>query len=85
VIDAMHSLLLGSGKHLLATMTKYGIFAGLDFELMQQYMDTVACPREVGAVPRRIASKMAFLKADQVTKCVLKLICNKHHAITLFM
>jgi hypothetical protein len=66
VIDPMHSLLLGSGKHLLFTMKKQGLIGKADYRRMQTYIDEVKCPREVGAVPRKIESNMAHLKADQV-------------------
>jgi hypothetical protein len=66
VIDAMHSLLLGSGKHLLMTMRNNGLLAKSDYVRMQKLIDQVRCPREVGAVPRKIESNMAHLKADQV-------------------
>jgi hypothetical protein len=69
VIDAMHSLLLGSGKHLLHTMSLHGMFLTSDFHWMQQMINSVHCPREVGSVPYKIASHMAHLKADQVTRC----------------
>jgi predicted Fe-S protein YdhL (DUF1289 family) len=66
VIDAMHSLLLGSAKHLLVTMNRQGIMGKTDYMRMQTLIDQVQCPREVGAVPRKIEAKMAHLKADQV-------------------
>ncbi len=79
VIDAMHSLLLGSCKHLLMTMTDHGMFCTADFARMQKLTDQVRCPREVGAVPRKIESHMAFLKADQVLNMLITYVALKLH------
>jgi hypothetical protein len=72
VIDAMHSLLLGSGKHLLMTMKRQGLFGKPDYIRMQNFVDQIKCPREVGAVPGRLES-MSHLKADQVLFDLIRL------------
>ena len=82
VIDPMHALLLGLAKHLMQTLTDVGVLKPSVFTAMQEKMDRVRTPSELGRIPRKIDSKFSKLKADQV---VIGCDCCWHHTKQLFL
>jgi len=61
VIDPIHNLFLGTAKH----MEGNGILTNIHFQNIQQKIETMNVPLDVGGIPYKIESGMASLTADQ--------------------
>ena len=79
VIDPMHNLLLGTGKYLMAMWKDSGIFKKAEFEYIQQEIDEMKVPANVGRIPHKIASNFSCFTADQWKNwiCVYSTLCLK--------
>lgn len=65
-IDPMHNLFLGSGKHILKNVwIKLGLITESQFELIQNRIDRIVCPPNIGRIPNKVKSGFASFTADQ--------------------
>ena len=79
VIDPMHNLLLGTGKYLMTMWKDSGILTKAQFECIQQEIDGMKVPANVGRIPYKIASNFSGFTADQWKNwiCVYSTLCLK--------
>jgi len=77
VVDPMHNMLLGTGKHMMSIWKEEGILKDKDFELIQQNVDSMNVPVNIGRIPFKIESNFASFTADQWKNwiCVYSLYC----------
>lgn len=65
VIDPMHNLFLGTGKHMINLWIQSNILASSNFLEIQNFVDTMTVPSDIGRIPHKIQSGFAAFKADQ--------------------
>lgn len=65
VIDPMHNILLGTSKHVFAVWKYLGILSKKDFETLQNRIDNVKVPQDLGRIPSNITSGFSGFTADQ--------------------
>ena len=65
VVDPMHCLYLGTAKRFLTIWFKKKVLSKDQLVLIQQKVDAMCCPQDIGRIPYKIASNFAGLKADQ--------------------
>lgn len=65
IVDPMHSLFLGSGKHMLQIWLKQGLLTPSHFEQIQECVDSFFVPSDVGRIPRKIETGFSGYTADQ--------------------
>lgn len=65
VIDPMHNLMLGSGKHMLTIWQKMSLIQPNHYEEIQSVVDSISVPSDVGRIPIKIGSGFSGFKADQ--------------------
>lgn len=72
VIDPMHNLFLGTGKHQLKVWKDHTHdLLPVHFERIQKLIDSIQVPSDVGRIPHKIASGFASLNADQLKNWIL--------------
>ena len=64
-IDPMHNLFLGTGKHMLSVWMKQDLISKSHFETIQNFIDSINVPSDVGRIPSKISSGFSGFKADQ--------------------
>ena len=70
VIDPMHNLLLGTGKHILTVWKALGIIDKHHLSSIQDIVDGFVTP-EIGRIPSTIASGFTSFTAEQWKNCIL--------------
>lgn len=77
VVDPMHNILLGTGKHMMSIWKDQGILSAQHFDLIQEKVDKMQVPTKIGRIPYKIASNMSSFTADQLKNwiCVYSLYC----------
>ena len=65
VIDPMHNLFLGSGKHMMAIWKRQELVNPSKYETIQEFVDSMSVPSDVGRIPQKIESGFSGFKADQ--------------------
>ena len=65
IIDPMHNVFLGSGKHMLEIWLKHGIITTTHFSLIQSKVDRICTPIDIGRIPYKIMSAFSGFTADQ--------------------
>lgn len=65
IVDPMHNLFLGSGKRMLEIWLKHEILTNIHFSLIQNKVDHMITPIDVGYIPYKIASAFSGFTADQ--------------------
>lgn len=66
IVDPMHNLFLGSGKHILKDVwIDRCIIPESKFDLIQSRIDKIVAPPDVGRVPNKIRSGFSGFTADQ--------------------
>ena len=65
VIDPMHNLLLGTAKHMVSIWKEEGLLTKDQFEKMQETIDNLLVPANLGRIPHKIHSQASSLTADQ--------------------
>ena len=64
--SAMHTLFLGSGKHMLkSAWLTVGFISGSPFDLIQERVNSVVVLAGIGRIPHKIKSGFASFTADQ--------------------
>lgn len=71
IIDPMHNLFLGTGKQLIRVWQEKGVLLENQFSKIQQLVDRVEVPSDLGRIPRKIASKFSGFTADQMKNLIL--------------
>ena len=64
-IDTMHNLFLGTAKHIMTLWKDQGIITKDHFKKMQERIEQINVPLDIGRIPYKIESSMASLTADQ--------------------
>lgn len=64
-IDPMHNLFLGTGKHMISIWLEHGLLTTKEFKIIQESVDRMVVPSDVGRIPLKIASGFSGFKADQ--------------------
>lgn len=65
VIDIMHNLFLGTSKHMLNVWKELNILNTKHFQLIQEKIEHLNIPQDIGRIPYKIESGMASMTADQ--------------------
>ena len=65
VVDPMHNLLLGTGKNLMTIWKEEGVINKAEFECIQDEVNKVEVPANIGRIPYKIASNFSGFTADQ--------------------
>ena len=65
IIDPMHNLFWGTGKHMLHLWVNSGILSNSDFSIIQETVDCMIVPTVVGRTPRKILTSFSSFTADQ--------------------
>ena len=61
----MHNLLLGTGKHALSVWIKLEIIQPHQYDQLQEMVDAISFPSDIGRIPYKIASGFSGFTADQ--------------------
>lgn len=64
-LDPMHNLFLGTAKHMMKLWIEEGIITEKDLSSLQQTVDNIHVPSDVGRIPRKIETKFSGFTADQ--------------------
>lgn len=54
IIDPMHNLFLGTGKHMLNIWLEHKLFSPPQFQEIQECVDSFTVPPDIGRIPRKI-------------------------------
>jgi len=65
VIDTMHNLLLGSAKHVTRVWCESGILCTSNLQKIQDTVNSLTAPIDIGRIPSKIASSYSGFTADQ--------------------
>jgi len=65
-IDIMHNLFLGTGKRMLSIWEEQQLLEKKDFVSIQEFVDTICVPSDIGRIPLKIASGFSGFTADQL-------------------
>ena len=65
VIDPMHNLFLGTAKHMMETWLSKSVLSTSDLEKIQEKVDAVNVPTNIGRLPGKIAKSFSGFTADQ--------------------
>lgn len=66
IIDPMHNLFLGTGKHMIDVWIRNSYFVNADFQTIQTFVDKVVLLSDIGRIPYKIQSGFSSFKADQL-------------------
>ena len=89
VIDPMHNLYLGTAKHMMKDVwlnEEAPLINSADFEKMQEMVDSMVTPQDIGRIPGKIANCFGSFTADQwqswtvvYSLCALQGILPENH------
>lgn len=65
IVDPMHNLLLGTGKHMLHLWVTHKVIFTAQFDSLQYCVDAMVIPSDIGRIPYKIASGFSGFTADQ--------------------
>ena len=65
-IDPMHNLFLGTGKRMLSIWEEQQLLDKRHFVNIQEFVDTMCVPSDIGRIPLKIASGFSGFTADQL-------------------
>ena len=72
IVDPMHNLFLGTGKYILKNIwLGLNIIEVSQFEKIQERMDRMNAPTDIGRIPYKIASGFSSFTADQFKNWIL--------------
>lgn len=71
VIDPMHNLLLGTGRHMIAVWKELKLINDSDLDGMQEKVNSFVTPDDVGRIPSKIASSFSGFTAEQWRNWIL--------------
>ena len=64
-IDSMHNVFLGTAKHVMVLWKDKNILTKEHFLTIQERIENISVPMDIGRIPYKIESAMAGLTADQ--------------------
>ena len=64
-IDSMHNVFLGTAKHVMVLWKDKNILTKEHFLMIQERIENISVPMDIGRIPYKIESAMAGLTADQ--------------------
>ena len=66
IVDPMHNLFLGSAKYLKKSiLVNHKIITESDFSIIQDLVDSIVVPSDIGRIPYKISSGYSSFTADQ--------------------
>ena len=65
VVDPMHNLFLGSGKHLLRVWLNHNLISSSKYSQIQECVDNFVVPSDIGRLPHKIETGFSGFTADQ--------------------
>ena len=65
VIDPMHNLFLGTAKHMLHLWFRKELISVAQYQCIQDNVNRMVVPSDIGRIPRKIASSFSGFTADQ--------------------
>ena len=65
IVDPMHNLLLGTGKHMLQLWLRDEIITATNYARIQNYVNSMVIPSDIGLIPHKIVSGFSGFTADQ--------------------
>lgn len=65
VVDPMHNLLLGTAKHMMIIWTRREILNSRALSIIEERVESITTPKDIGRLPTKIASSFAGFTADQ--------------------
>ena len=65
IVDPMHNLFLGTAKHVIRVWKEKNLINENDFKGMQEKIDDIQCPADIGRLPRKIYTGFSGFTADQ--------------------
>ena len=81
IIDPMHNLLLGTGKHMLHLWVMHKVISTAQFDSLQDCVDAMVVPSDIGRIPNKIASGFAGFTADQFKNWIVVFSIPALHGI----
>ena len=66
IIDPMHNLYLGSGKHMVKLWINNGLIVTSQYSKLQEFVDNFIVPTDIGRIPRKIETGFSGFTADQL-------------------
>ena len=66
IIDPMHNLFLGSGKHMINLWLDTGLITKSHYSQIQEFLDSFIVPTDIGRIPRKIETGFSGFTADQL-------------------
>lgn len=64
-IDPMHNLFLGTAKHMISVWKTKMILKDSDFLVIQEKIEKIFCPSDIGKLPKKFSSSYGSFNADQ--------------------
>ena len=71
VVDPMHNLLLGTAKYMMSVWKDESLISKSDYQNMQDTVDRIRVPVNIGRIPHKVESQVSSLTADQWKNWVL--------------
>ena len=65
-IDIMHNVYLGTGKHMLTLWLTHGLISSANYNVLQEIIDDITVPADIGRIPQKIASGFSGFTAEQL-------------------
>ena len=65
IIDPMHNLFLGTAKRVISLWKDHSVLQHNDFSAIQEQVEQVECPADMGKLPQKFASSYGSYNADQ--------------------
>lgn len=65
IIDPMHNLFLGTAKRMLSIWKDHKLLQSEHFEIIQNRIEGIFCPSDVGKLPQKMASSLGSFNAFQ--------------------
>ncbi len=65
IIDPMHNLFLGTAKHVMESCLEASILTAADLQKVQERVDAVNVPTNMGRIPAKIAKSFSGFTAEQ--------------------
>ena len=81
VVDPMHNLFLGTAKHVMETWLDTSILTAADLQEVQERVDAVLVPTNIGRIPGKIAKSFSGFTADQWKNWVIVFSSYALHGI----
>ena len=66
IIDPMHNIFLGTGKHMLSIWLEHRLLSPSQFQQIQECVDSFVVPSDMGRIPRKIETGFSSFTADQL-------------------